>query len=153
MNVCVHEANSRMSRPLWLVLIALIFGLLGTEGEPYALTLEEVLKLKAAGVSEETIQLMLRNESEKNVSADKLEQGYATDHMGTWKLRDGRTITSTGKRQLPLHYPTEYPLPSPYAPYVYPHVNIPSGKPWRRTSPGRPRLPERQENTPLFSSP
>jgi len=129
-----------------LVLVTLVFGLLGLNGATYALSPEEVLKLKAAGVSEETIQLMLRSESEHKVSADKLEQGYATDHMGTWKLRDGRTITSTGKRQLPLHYPTEYPPPSPYAPYVYPYVNVPPPKVRRPSSPVRPRLPEMRGN-------
>jgi hypothetical protein len=96
---------------------------------------------------------MLRNESENKVSADKLEQGYATDHIGTWKLRDGRTITSTGKRQLPLHYPTEYPPPSPYAPYVYPYVSIPPGKAWRRSSPVPSHLPETQENPSPSPSP
>jgi hypothetical protein len=133
-----------MSHPFWLVLFAFVFSLLGINREACALTPEEVLKLKAAGVSEETIQLMLRNESENKISTDKLEQGYATDHMGTWKLRDGRTITSTGKRQLPLHYPTEYPPPSPYVPYVYPYVNIPPPKVRRPPSPVRPRLPEMQ---------
>jgi hypothetical protein len=135
-----------MSHPFWLVLVALVLTLLGINGEVCALTPEEVLKLKAAGVSEETIQLMLRNESENKVSADKLEQGYATDLMGTWKLRDGRTITSTGKRQLPLHYPTEYPPPSPYAPYVYPYIDFPVGKARPRSSPVQPHSPEIQEN-------
>lgn len=142
----IRGANSRMSPPLWLGLLACVFSLLGITREACALTPEEVLKLKAAGVSEETIQLMLRNDSETKISADQLEQGYATDHMGTWKLRDGRTITTTGKRQSPLHYPTEYPPLSPYAPYVYPYVGIPSGKAWRRSSPVQPRLPDMRKH-------
>jgi hypothetical protein len=91
----------------------------------FALTPEEVLQLKAAGVSEETIQLMLENARDRKLSPSLLEQEYATEHMGTWHLRDGRTIHSTGKRQLPLHYPTEYPPPPPYAPYISPYVVAP----------------------------
>jgi hypothetical protein len=96
-----------------------------------ALTPEEVLKLKAAGVSDETIQLMIKQEREQRVPPAMVEQGYATDRMGTWKLKDGRTITSTGKRQLPLHYPTEYPPPSPYLPNIYPYVVTPPIDGWR----------------------
>ena len=47
-------------------------------------------------VSEETIQMMLQNEAESRISSDLVEHGYATDHMGSWQLRDGRTIHSTG---------------------------------------------------------
>jgi hypothetical protein len=86
-----------------------------------ALTPEEVLQLKAAGVSEGTIQLMLENERERKLSPSLLEQEYAAEHPGTWHLRDGRTIHSTGKRQLPLHYPTEYPPTPPYPPYISPY--------------------------------
>jgi hypothetical protein len=114
-----------MSRPVLLVLtsafiVSLLYGAAG-----FALTPEEVLKLKAAGVSDETIQLMLQKEQDDKVSTGAVEQGYATDHMGTWKLQDGRTIHSTGKRQLPLGYPTEYPPPSPYSPQIYPYVVVP----------------------------
>jgi len=142
-----------MSYRLWLVLAFLLVNLLLFPRPASTLTPDEVLQLKAAGVSEETIQMMLRNEKEQGIPSDTREQGYATDHMGTWKLRDGRTVTSTGKRQLPLHYPTEYPPPSPYAPYIYPQVGIPSVKAWRRSSPhlpppspsGRPFYPHRRE--------
>ncbi len=92
-----------------------------------ALTSAEVLKLKEAGVSEETIQMMLQNEAESRISSGQVEQGYATDHMGSWQLRDGRTIHSTGKRQLPLDYPTQYPTPPPYAPYADPHIILSPG--------------------------
>ncbi len=92
-----------------------------------ALTPAELLKLKEAGVSEETIQMMLENEAGSRVSPNKIEQGYATDHMGSWQLRDGRTIHSTGQRRLPLDYPTEYPTPPPYAPYADPHIILSPG--------------------------
>lgn len=124
-----------MSHSLWLALAAFISSLCLLSDAAHALTPEEVLRLKAAGVSEDTIQLLLRNERESRLSSEKLEQGYATDHMGTWKLRDGRTISSTGKRQLPLHYPTEYPPASEYAPHIYPDIDVPSRRIWRRSSP------------------
>jgi hypothetical protein len=104
----------------WLVLLSSV------SLPSFALTPEEVLQLKAAGVSEETIQLMLETERDRKLSPSLLEQEYATERMGTWHLRDGRTIHSTGKRQLPLHYPTEYPPISPYPSlYIAPHVSSP----------------------------
>ncbi len=71
--------------------------------------------------------MMLQNEAESRISSDLVEHGYATDHMGSWQLRDGRTIHSTGKRRLPLDYPTEYPTPPPYAPYADPHIILSPG--------------------------
>src|SRR5258708_4098427 len=110
---------------IWLVQFSLIAALLLEASTTFSLTPEEVLKLKAAGVSETTIQLMLQKEQEDKIPSRTLEQGYATEHMGTWKLQDGRTITSTGKRQLPPDYPTMYPPDSPYAPSIYPYVVSP----------------------------
>lgn len=107
-------------RALFLFFVSLLFFVWSSP--TLALTPAELLKLKEAGVSEETIQMMLQNEAESRISSDQVEQGYATDHMGSWRLRDGRTIHSTGKRQLPLDYPTEYPTPPPYAPYADPHI-------------------------------
>src|SRR5581483_399731 len=125
----------RMNKMIWLVQL-LGIGVLASWGSAsFALTPEEILKLKAAGVSEETIQLLLQKEQEEQIPASTVEQGYATDHMGAWKLKDGRTITSTGKRRLPLHYPTDYPPPSPYMPYMYPYVTAPSVQDWRSTAP------------------
>jgi hypothetical protein len=114
-----------MSHFIWLALVSLLTVNVFVPVPCSALTPEEVLKLKAAGVSEETIQLMLQKEPEDKVSSDMVQQGYATEHMGTWKLRDGRIIHSTGKRQLPLHFPTEYPPPPPYMPQLYPYVFLP----------------------------
>jgi hypothetical protein len=100
-------------------------------GATSALTPEEILKLKAAGVSEKTIQLLLQQDQEKKIPPSLVEQGYATDNIGTSHLKDGRTITSTGKRQLPLHYPTEYPPISPYGPQIYPYIAAPPVERWR----------------------
>lgn len=119
-----------MSRSIRLILLCLL--LLFDLGSHHALALtpEEVLQLKKAGVSEKTIQMMLEQERDRQVPPSMTEQGYATGHPGTWKLQDGRTITSTGKRQLPLHYPTEYPPPAPYAPEITPYIfrNRPPGE-------------------------
>ncbi len=112
-------------RSLFLFSVSLLFFVWSSP--TLALTPAEVLKLKEAGVSEETIQMMLQNEAESRISSDQVEQGYATDHMGSWQLRDGRTIHSTGKRRLSLDYPTEYPTPPPYAPYADPHIILSPG--------------------------
>ncbi len=112
-------------RSLFLFSVSLLFFVWSSP--TLALTPAEVLKLKDAGVSEETIQMMLQNEAESRISSDQVEQGYATDHMGSWQLRDGRTIHSPGKRQLPLDYPTQYPTPPPYAPYADTHIILSPG--------------------------
>ena len=138
---------------IWLVQLSIIGALLLRSSTTFSLTPEEVLKLKAAGVSEETIQLMLQNEQEKKIPAKTLEQGYATDHMGTWKLQDGRTITSTGKRQLPLHYPTEYPPDSPYTPNIYPYVVSPPLENQRKASSSTHHGTSQQIPPALTSSP
>ena len=90
----------------------------------FALSPAEVLKLKQSGVSEATIQMMLENEAAGRVPSDKIEQSYATDGIGSWQLRDGRTIHSTGDRRLPLDFPTNYPTPAPYSPYADPYIFV-----------------------------
>jgi hypothetical protein len=127
--IMFHGVNLRMSLRLWLALLSLTIVLLIGKNQAGALTPEEVLKLKQAGVSDETIQMMIEQEQERRIPSNMIEQGYATDHPGSWKLRDGRTITSTGKRQLPLPYPTEYPV----APNIYPYVVTPPIRGWRAT--------------------
>jgi len=62
----------------------------------FSLTAEEVLKLRAAGVSDETIQKMLDQESDGQVPSSMVDQAYATKHMGTWNLPDGSVLYSTG---------------------------------------------------------
>lgn len=130
-----------MFQRLWLVWFIHFSALVWWVNIGFALTPEEILNLKAAGVSEKTIQLMLQNEREKTIPPGMREQDYATDHMGTWKLRDGRTVTSTGKRRLPLHYPTDYPPLSPSIPQIYPYVGVPPVRDWRQTTPVAPEQP------------
>lgn len=67
-----------------------------------ALTAAEVLQLKQAGVSDETIQKMLDNESQKQQqdaapSAAMQDQKFANDNIGSWTTSDGRVVLSTGK--------------------------------------------------------
>lgn len=80
----------------------------------WALTVEEVLSLKKAGVGDETIQRLLEHEHE-----DK----FVAEHLGSWTTPDGRMIRSTGKRRWPLTPPAlsqgQYPIG------VYPMVPLP----------------------------
>jgi hypothetical protein len=62
----------------------------------FSLTADEVLKLRAAGVSDETIQKMLDQEEDGQVPSSMVDQAYATKHMGTWNLPDGSVLYSTG---------------------------------------------------------
>ncbi len=67
-----------------------------------ALSAEEVLQLKQAGVSDETIQKMLDNEAQKQQqdgapSAAMQDQKFANDNIGSWTTSDGRVVLSTGK--------------------------------------------------------
>jgi hypothetical protein len=80
----------------------------------WALTTEEILALKKAEVSDETLQRLLEQEHE-----DKL----LTEHLGTWTTPDGRVIRSTGKRQWSLN-PPELHQPQ-YLIGVYPFIQLP----------------------------
>ena len=72
-----------------------------------ALTVDEIIKLKQGGVSDETIQLLIRRDSEYRPS-------------GTWKTKDGWIIYSTemGGRHKTVDatYQNAYPIE------VYPQV-------------------------------
>lgn len=117
-----------------------------------ALTAEEVLQLKQAGVSDETIQQMLENERQKNeqqaadVPSAMKQDEFANDHIGTWTTSDGRVVLSTGKAdpqkdvfdptvpqsgadQMPMNvYPYVFPgAPGPPGPVVGPHGPIGGG--------------------------
>lgn len=70
----------------------------------HALTADEILQLKQAGVSDDTIQDMLQNERLKeqqkaaNAPSAAMEQDkFANDHIGSWTTSDGRVVLSTGK--------------------------------------------------------
>jgi hypothetical protein len=80
----------------------------------FALTVEEIIALKKAGVSEETIQMLLERE-EKAMEI----------RAGTWKLRDGRTVYSNegAAPPAPQYGPEAYPL------CIYPTIDVPQTKP------------------------
>jgi hypothetical protein len=79
-----------------------------------ALTVDEIIKLKHGGVSDETIQLLIRRDSEYRPS-------------GTWKTKDGWIIHSTemGGRHKTVDatYQNAYPIE------VYPQIF--PGQRWR----------------------
>jgi hypothetical protein len=76
----------------------------------HALTVAEILALKKAGVSDETLQMLIERERDEKILALR---------AGTWKLSDGRTV-----------YATEG-LPNPegetqaYAPCITPVIDVP----------------------------
>jgi hypothetical protein len=77
----------------------------------YSLTVEEILSLKKAGVSEETIQMLLEREREDRAMALR---------AGTWKTGDGRVVYSTEGNATPSQPCQEvYPL------CIYPQIDAP----------------------------
>jgi hypothetical protein len=72
-----------------------------------ALTVDEIIKLKHGGVSDETIQLLIRRDSDYRLS-------------GTWKTKDGWIIHSTEmgghRKSVDSAYQNSYPID------VYPQV-------------------------------
>ena len=76
-------------------------------GTVNALTVDEIIKLRQGGVSDETIQLLIRRDSDYRVS-------------GTWRTKDGWIIHSTemGSR----HQSPELSYSNPYPIEVYPQV-------------------------------
>ncbi|HEY2990958.1 MAG TPA: hypothetical protein VGL11_24815 [Candidatus Binatia bacterium] len=77
----------------------------------YALTVDEILALKKAGVSEETIQMLLEREREDKAMALR---------AGTWKTGDGRVVYSTeGNAPSAQPYQEVYPL------CVFPQIDVP----------------------------
>jgi hypothetical protein len=87
------------------------------------LTPDEVLKLRAAGVSDETIQKMIDAQSAQpqGVPQSMVEQDYASHHIGTWNMPDGSVVLSTGKDRQPGFDPT-LPQSNQYPINVYPYV-------------------------------
>ncbi|MFH1626467.1 MAG: hypothetical protein ABID54_15110 [Pseudomonadota bacterium] len=83
---------------LFLFLIIFSFSLMISNGVS-ALTVEEIIKLKKAGVSDETIQMLIRQEQQKKgETKESSPNPYKT--MGTWEVKDpdGKeaTIYTTG---------------------------------------------------------
>jgi hypothetical protein len=76
-----------------------------------ALTVEEILSLKKAGVSEETIQMLIEREREDRAMALR---------AGTWKTGDGRVVYSTERNATTTQpYQEVYPLCN------YPQIDAP----------------------------
>jgi hypothetical protein len=105
---------------LWSTLA--VAGAVGAE----PLTADQVLELRKAGVSDETIQKMLEQSqgSTSTLPGPLQQQAEATSHIGTWNLPDGTRILSTGKSDLPNHYydPTINPNQGQNPIQVYPFV-------------------------------
>jgi len=74
------------------------------------LTVAEILALKKAGVSEETLQMLLERERDEKIMALR---------AGTWKLSDGRTVYSTEG------LPNPEGEPPVYMPCIYPSIDVP----------------------------
>jgi hypothetical protein len=95
------------------------------------LTADEVLKLRAAGVSNETIQKMIDSESAQQPApppSDVVSEDYASHHIGTWDTPDGNVVLSTGKDRQPGFDPT-LPSSNQYPINVYPYVFPGGGMP------------------------
>jgi hypothetical protein len=126
-------------RPAALARALALLCLLSLAGPRVArcLTPEEVLKLRAAGVSDDTIQKMIDQEEQQRIPGSMVEQSYATKHMGNWTLEDGSVVHSTGQSRQPFFDPTINPGQSSTQPYgIYPYVfpGAPGGAP----APARP---------------
>jgi hypothetical protein len=109
------------------LVVGTALGASGASAEP--LTAEQVLQLRQAGVSDETIQKMLEQSSSGSGSGSTLpaplqQQAEATDKIGAYDLPDGTHILSTGKSDMPNHYydPTIDSGQSQYPIQVYPFV-------------------------------
>jgi hypothetical protein len=103
-----------------------------------ALTAEEVLQLRDAGVSDDMIQDMIKNERLKdqqkaqNAPSAAMEQDkFANDHIGSWTTSDGRVVLSTGKAdpQKDFADPTIPNANADSQPSVYPYVFTGAGQP------------------------
>ncbi len=123
--------ESRVSHRALLVLCCALA--CAAPGAAFGLTAEEVLKLREAGVSDETIRQMLENEraeaeAKKNDQAateQMQQQEFASDHIGTWNLSDGRVVLSTGKADpakdvFDPTVPQSNAYPMSVFPYVFP---------------------------------
>lgn len=78
------QEETMVCKALVLAALASLMALSGS----HALTVEEVLALKKAGVSDATIQMLLERE-ERN--------SFAAERLGTHVTDDGRVIRSTGR--------------------------------------------------------
>lgn len=79
----------------------------------FSLTVDEIIALKKAGVSEETIQMLLEREDKSRAL-----------RAGIWRLGDGRTVYTTegGSPGAPQYGQEAYPL------CIYPMIDVPAPK-------------------------
>ncbi|HEX2385242.1 MAG TPA: hypothetical protein VHL99_01695 [Candidatus Binatia bacterium] len=80
----------------------------------HALTVAEILALKKAGVSEETLQMLIERERDEKIMALR---------AGTWKLSDGRTVYTTEG------LPNPEGEAQPYIPCISPVIDAPLRQP------------------------
>lgn len=136
----LRSRTTRVLRPLWQrPTILLLLTAIAVPAVAHALTAEEVLQLKQAGVSDATIQQMLENERLKDQAqsgddapnAAMQEQKFANDHIGTWTTSDGRVVLSTGRAdpQRDVFDPTvpqngNDAMPANVYPYVFPGAPV-----------------------------
>jgi hypothetical protein len=95
-----------------LTLVGLIWSLLSF-APAHALTVDEIIKLKKAGVSDTTIDLLIEREGSARAA-------------GTWRTKDGWIIHTTEVR--PPRPATEYDNRGSYPISVYPEIY--SGRRW-----------------------
>jgi hypothetical protein len=131
-----------MRTPIRSIALALLLATTLAPRAAQALTADQVLQLKQAGVSDATIQQMLENERVKEdqqhgnaPSAAMANQKFANDHIGSWTTSDGRVVLSTGRAdpQRDMFDPTVPQNPNDYSqqmnvyPYVFPGAPMGGG--------------------------
>jgi hypothetical protein len=104
--------NQGRTKSIFSAFIFPLSALLFLASPGYALTVEEILSLKKAGVGEETLQMLLEREREEKSMARR---------AGAWKLGDGRAFyTTEGAPAEPAEYRQEvYPL------CIFPQIEVP----------------------------
>jgi hypothetical protein len=85
-------------------------GLLLLSGVAQALTVDEIIRLKRAGVSDSTIEMLIKGDGDSRSA-------------GTWKTKDGWIVHTTETRERQnysddRYYGNEYPIA------VYPNVDF-----------------------------
>ncbi|MBI4526346.1 MAG: hypothetical protein HY695_21310 [Deltaproteobacteria bacterium] len=91
-------------------ILTLAFAFVVIAAQASALTVEEVLALRKAGVSDQTIQMML--EAEKTTYTP-----FGAEYPSSWTTSDGRVFRSTGHGRDVLRESSQY-----YPVGVYPYV-------------------------------
>jgi len=96
----------------FLVHLSALGLVLSAAGVGHGLTVDEIIALKKAGISEETIQRLLEREREEKLMSQR---------AGAWKLADGRTVyTTEGAASDSIEFRQE-----PYPLCIFPQVDVP----------------------------